>query len=77
MSGTLTVPGAAAFDLSGCFGVVYDLTYFTTNPAAYVERFDNINLSCFWEGDGTFVGLFAYRRPLRRIQRSVRGRCDR
>jgi hypothetical protein len=59
VSGTLAVPGADAFDLASCYGAVYDLTYFTTNPAAFVERFDNINLSCVWEGDDTFVGLFA------------------
>lgn len=59
VSGTLTIPGAATFDLAGCFGTVYDLTYFTTNPAAFVERFDNTNLSCSWDVDGASIFLFA------------------
>jgi hypothetical protein len=59
VSGTLTVPGAEAFDLADCFGAIQDLTYFTTNPSAFIERFENISLSCFWEtGDGS-VALFA------------------
>jgi hypothetical protein len=59
VSGTLTVPGAEAFDLAGCFAAIQDLTYFTTNPSAFVERFENFNLSCFWETTDGSVYLFA------------------
>ncbi len=59
VGGTLTVPGAEAFDLAGCFAAVQDLTFFTTNPSAFVDRFENINLFCSWETDGGFVQLFA------------------
>ena len=59
VSGTLTVPGAEAFDLAGCFGEVQDLTLFTTNPSAFIQRFENINLSCTWETVDGSVGLFA------------------
>lgn len=59
VSGTLTVPGAEAFDLAACFGAVQDLTYFTTNPSAFIGRFENINLFCSWETADGSVGLFA------------------
>jgi hypothetical protein len=59
VSGTLTVPGAEAFDLAGCFAAVQDLTYFTTNPSAFIQRFENINLSCSWSTADGPVDLFA------------------
>ncbi len=59
VSGTLTVPGAEAFDLASCFASVQDLTFFTTNPSAFIQRFDSINVSCTWETADGFVGLFA------------------
>ncbi len=59
VSGTLTVPGAEAFDLAGCSAAVQDLTFFTTNPSAFIQRFENINLSCSWTTADGFVDLFA------------------
>lgn len=59
VEGTLDVPGAATFDAAGCFGAIQDLTFFATNPSSFVERFDNISLSCTWETANGFVGLFA------------------
>ena len=59
VSGTLTVPGAEAFDLASCMGAVQNLFIFTTNPSAFIERFENINLSCSWETADGSVGLFA------------------
>ena len=59
VSGTLIVPGAEAFDLAGCSGAVQDLTLFTTNPSAFIQRFDTFNLSCTWETADGSVGLSA------------------
>ncbi len=59
VEGTLAVPGAATFDAEGCFAAIQDLTFFATNPSSFVERFDNISLSCTWETADGFVGLFA------------------
>ena len=59
VSGTLTVPGAEAFDLAGCSAAVQDLTFFTTNPSAFIQRFENINLSCSWTTADGVVELFA------------------
>jgi hypothetical protein len=59
VSGTLTVPGAETFDAAGCFSVVQNLTFISTNPAAAVDRFDNFSLSCSWETADGFVGLSA------------------
>ena len=59
VEGTVEVPGAAPFDASGCFGTIQDLTFFATNPASFVERFENFSLSCGWETTDGFVSLFA------------------
>ena len=59
VSGTLTIPGVEAFDLAACSGVVQDLDIFTTNPSAFIERFESFNLSCTWETADGSVGLFA------------------
>lgn len=59
VSGSLTVPGAETFDAAGCFGIVQNLTIFSTNPAAAVNRFDNFSLSCSWETADGFVSLSA------------------
>jgi hypothetical protein len=59
VEGTLDVPGAATFDAAGCFGAIQDLTFYATNPASFVERFDNFSLSCFWETADGEVALFA------------------
>ena len=59
VEGTLDVPGAETFDAAGCLGAIQDLTFFATNPASFVDRFENLSLSCFWEtGDG-FIDMFA------------------
>jgi hypothetical protein len=49
VEGSLTVPGAAPFDASGCFAPIQDLDIFTTNPSAFVDRFESFSLSCSWE----------------------------
>ena len=36
-----------------------DIQFFATNPSSFVDRFDNLNLSCSWEITGGFVELFA------------------
>ncbi len=59
VDGTITVPGAEPFDAAGCFASIQDLTHFTTNPSAFVERFDTIGIGCFWETGGGEVNLFA------------------
>jgi hypothetical protein len=55
--GTLTLPGEDLDDLSGCDAAEQHLTYFSTNPSAYNDRFREFVVSCSWEGDG-FVDLF-------------------
>lgn len=59
--GSLTLPGADLDDLSGCFAVEVDLTYFSTNPSAYNDRFREFVVSCGWETDDGFVSLFVMR----------------
>jgi hypothetical protein len=59
VSGTLAVPGAEPFDASGCFAAVQDIQFFATNPSSFVDRFENVSLSCSWETTGGFVELFA------------------
>ena len=59
VEGTIEVPGAETFDAAGCFGAIQDLTFFATNPASFVERFENFSLSCGWETADGFVSLFA------------------
>jgi hypothetical protein len=60
VSGTLTIDGVEPFDAgAGCLGEIRDLTIFTTNPSAFVDRFDSMSLSCIWETADGAVGLFA------------------
>ena len=59
--GSLTLPGEDLADLSGCFAAEQNLTYFSTNPSAFNDRFREFNVSCSWETDDGFVSLFAFR----------------
>lgn len=59
VEGTVEVPGAEIFDAAGCFGAIQDLTFFATDPASFVDRFENFSLSCSWETADGFVALFA------------------
>ena len=61
--GSATLPDGSTFDLAGgqCFSAEFDVTSFSTNPTADIERFTANNMNCaLIDGDGTQVGnLFA------------------
>lgn len=57
--GTLTMPGGATFDLSSCSAFRDTYTQFNNAPASSVFRFSSFDLSCGWETENGFIGLFA------------------
>ena len=57
VSGTLTLPGADLTDLSTCFAIHEQFTYFATNPSAFNAKFSEGHLNCYWENDESFVEL--------------------
>jgi hypothetical protein len=61
VEGTLTMPmpSGATFDLSSCVAVTDTYTQFSNAPASTVSRFSSFNLSCNWETETGFIGLFA------------------
>ena len=59
VTGSLELPGDVTYDLSTCNGFQDTFTVFATNPAAFVNRFSSLQLSCFWETEDTSVSLFA------------------
>ncbi len=59
--GSVTLPGGLSglSDLSGCFAAHQSLTFFSTNPSAFTDRFRNFFVSCSWEAaDGSAINLF-------------------
>jgi hypothetical protein len=60
VTGTLDLPTGISFDLTSCFAGVDTYTSFSNAPASSVARFSQFSLSCGWEVDGAFVGLFAF-----------------
>lgn len=60
VAGTLELPTGITFDLTSCFAANDSYTSFSNAPAASVFRFSQFSLSCGWEVDGAFVGLFAF-----------------
>lgn len=62
VEGSLTLPGNDIEDLSGqCQAAAQDLVYFSTAPASFVDRFQQFNVSCSWEGEDGFVQLYVVR----------------
>ena len=59
VEGELTMPNGATFDLSACQAIRDTYTEFRNAPAAFVGRFSSFNLSCEWETEDGFIGLFA------------------
>jgi hypothetical protein len=59
VEGSLTMPNGATFDLSSCGAFSDTYTQFSNAPAASVSRFSSFDLSCGWETEDGFVGLFA------------------
>jgi hypothetical protein len=59
--GSLVFPGHEITDLSGCYGATQDITYFSTNPSAFNDRYREFFVSCGWESGEDFVGLYARR----------------
>jgi hypothetical protein len=60
VEGDLTLPGDVVFDASGCNAFTETITVFATNPAAFIQRFDETSLSCHWETAAGTVDLFAF-----------------
>lgn len=60
VTGTLALPEDITFELTSCFAGVDTYTSFSNAPASSIVRFSDFSLSCGWEIDGTFVGLFAF-----------------
>jgi hypothetical protein len=59
VQGSLTMPNGATFDLSSCSAFRDTYTQFTNAPASSVFRFSSFDLSCGWETENGFIGLFA------------------
>ena len=58
--GTLDLPEDISYtDLTGCAASEVTNSIFETNPNAFVFTSDQIAISCSWEGEDSFVGLFA------------------
>ena len=59
VTGSVGVPTAGTFPLTGCEGERESLTFFVTQPDASVSTIDRTRIECFWTtGDG-FIGLDA------------------
>jgi hypothetical protein len=59
VEGMLTMPSDATFDLSSCLAFSDTFTQFSNAPASFVGRFSSFDLSCGWETETGFIGLFA------------------
>ena len=59
VAGTLELPTGITFDLSSCSAAHDTFTSFSNAPASSVFRTSQFTLSCEWDVDGAFVGLFA------------------
>lgn len=60
LDGTLELPGADLESFEGCTAAAQTLTYFSTSPAAYVDRFREFVISCSWENGSETVGMSLY-----------------
>jgi hypothetical protein len=59
VSGDVVLPDGAAVDLTTCFAGRAVYTFFSNSPAANLFRSQGLSLSCSWETENGFVGLFA------------------
>ena len=58
LDGSLELPGADLESLEGCSAVEQNLTFFSTSPSAFTDRFREFVGSCTWEDGSETVGLF-------------------
>jgi hypothetical protein len=59
VSGSLSLPQEIGFDLSGCSASRVAETNFSNNPAASVDHWSSLQLSCGWETDDGYASLWA------------------
>ncbi len=60
LDGSLVLPGADLETLVGCTAEEQNLTYFSTNPSAYTDRFREFTISCSWESGTDSVNMFVH-----------------
>ncbi len=58
LDGSLELPGADLESLEGCSAVEQNLTFFSTSPSAFTDRFREFIGSCTWQDGTATVDLF-------------------